>query len=311
MAQLINDYPNEVQIVYRHFPLNSIHDKAALAAQAAEAAGVQSKFWEMHDLLFERQSEWTGLSLDEFQEWLVAAAQELSLNIEQFSADLTSEEISAKVEDAYQAGTTIGLPGTPFLSINGRGYQSGMSYQDLSGIIDFFLLESRLYDSCPPLVIDPEKQYQATIQTEVGEIVLELYPERTPLAVNNFVFLAQEGWYDGITFHRVIPGFVAQTGDPSNTGLGGPGYEFDNEVHADLLFDAPGVVGMANHGVDTNQSQFFITMAEIPDLDGGYTIFGRVISGMEVVDQLTPRDPSQGGNLPTGTKIIKVTIEEK
>ena len=311
LAQLIENYPAEVRIVYRHFPLNSIHENATLAAQASEAAGIQGKFWEMHDLLFERQGEWAGLPVDQFQGWLIDVAEELSLDSDQFANDLNSEATSTKVQAAYESAANIGLPGTPFLVINGRGYQAGMSYEDLSGIVNFFLLESQLYNSCPPLVIDPEKEYQATLQTEIGDIVLELYPDRAPLAVNNFVFLAQEGWYDGVSFHRVIPGFVAQAGDPSNTGLGGPGYEFKNEVHADLLFDSPGVLGMANHGPDTNQSQFFITMAEIPDLDGGYTIFGRVISGMEIVEQFTPRDPSQGGNLPMGTEIIKVIIEEK
>ena len=310
LAQLTNDYPEDIRVVFRHFPLNSIHDKAALASQAAEAAGLQGDFWQMHDLIFEKQSEWTGLTVDQFEDWLVAEAEGLSLDADQFASDMTSEEIVQKVQAAYEQAASIGLPGTPFLVLNGRPYQSSMAYDDLKMIVELFLLEKRQYDSCPPQVIDPEKTYQATLVTEEGEIVLELYADRAPVTVNNFVFLAQEGWYDGVTFHRVIPGFVAQAGDPSGTGMGGPGYEFDNEISSDLSFDQPGLLGMANSGPDTNGSQFFITYAEVPHLDGGYTIFGRVISGMEVVESLTQRDPSQPGELPEGDRILGVTIVE-
>jgi cyclophilin family peptidyl-prolyl cis-trans isomerase len=311
LAQLTNDYPEDVRVVFRHFPLNSIHDKAALASQAAEAAGLQGSFWEMHDLIFDKQSEWTGLSIDQFEDWLVAEAEGLSLDAEQFASDMTSAEIMQKVQAAYEEGASIGLPGTPFLVLNGRPYQSSMAYDDLARIVELFLLEKLQYDSCPPQVIDPEKTYQATLLTEEGEIVLDLYADRAPITVNNFVFLAQEGWYDGVTFHRVIPGFVAQAGDPSGTGMGGPGYEFINETHPDLLFDGPGILAMANRGPDTNTSQFFITYDAIPDLNGGYTIFGRVASGMDIVEKLTPRDPNQGGSLPPGTTVLSVTIVEK
>jgi cyclophilin family peptidyl-prolyl cis-trans isomerase len=129
--------------------------------------------------------------------------------------------------------------------------------------------------------------------------------------VNSFVFLAKNGWFNSVTFHRVIPGYMAQTGDPSGTGLGGPGYFFKNEITTDLEYNKPGVVGMANSGPDTNGSQFFITYAPAPTLDGSYTIFGQVLNGMDVLEKLTPRDPSQGVNLPPGDKIISVTIEEK
>jgi len=310
MARLLEDYPEDVRIEYRHFPLNSIHDKAALSAQAAEAAGRQDSFWEMHDLLFERQREWAGMSVADFEDWLINQADELGLDSDQFASDLTSQEIVDQIQAEYDNGTQIGLPGTPFLLFNGRPYQSSMAYEDLTGIIEFFLLEERQYDECPPLVIDPEKEYQATIQTEAGDIVIELFTDRAPLAVNSFVFLAQEGWFDNVTFHRVIPGFVAQAGDPSGTGLGGPGYQFVNETYSDLLFDGPGILAMANRGPDTNTSQFFITYAAASQLNGSYTIFGRVISGMEIVEDFTPRDPSQSEGLPPGDKIITITIEE-
>ena len=311
MARLVEEYPEEVRIAFRHFPLNSIHDKAALASQAAEAAGLQGSFWEMHDLIFEEQGEWSALTVESFETWLVEAADELGLNSDQFAEDLTSQEIVDLIQTSYDQGAESGIPGTPFLLINGYPYQSSMVYEDLAGVVDFFLLEEQQYTSCPPQVIDPEKEYQATIQTEAGEIVLELYADRAPITVNSFVFLAQEGWYDNVTFHRVIPDFMAQAGDPSGTGLGGPGYEFVSETHPDLLFDGPGILAMANKGPDTNESQFFITYAANESLDGGYTIFGRVISGMDVLESITPRDPSQAGGLPPGDLILSVTIAEK
>jgi cyclophilin family peptidyl-prolyl cis-trans isomerase len=159
-------------------------------------------------------------------------------------------------------------------------------------------------------MVDPAKQYIATIHTEKGDIVILLFPEKAPLAVNSFLFLARQGWYDGVIFHRVIPGFVAQAGDPSGTGRGNPGYFFKNEV-SDLKYDRPGLVGMANSGPDTNGSQFFITFAPAPHLDGGYTLFGEVIEGLEVAEQLTPRDPAQNANLPPGDRILSIEIEEE
>ncbi|MGW8249034.1 MAG: peptidylprolyl isomerase, partial [Anaerolineales bacterium] len=161
----------------------------------------------------------------------------------------------------------------------------------LRAIVELKRLEKSQYDACPPMTIDPSRQYIATIKTEAGDIVVELYADKAPIAVNNFVFLAENGWYDGVTFHRVIEDFVAQAGDPSGTGFGGPGYAFVNET-SDLKFDKPGVVAMANSGPDSNGSQFFITYTETPQLDGGYTIFGQVISGLDAAESLTPRDPA-------------------
>jgi len=128
--------------------------------------------------------------------------------------------------------------------------------------------------------------------------------------VNNFIFLARDGWYDNVMFHRVLPGFVAQTGDPTGTGYGGPGFLYVNES-SDLKFDKPGVLAMANSGMDTNGSQFFITYAPLSQLDGGYTIFGQVIEGMDVVEKLTPRDPENTPDPPQGDSITEVIITEQ
>jgi len=162
----------------------------------------------------------------------------------------------------------------------------------------------------PPMTIDTSKEYFATIEMDKGgEIVIQLLPDKAPITVNNFVFLAQEGFYDGTTFHRVLPDFMAQGGDPTGTGGGGPGYIFENE-DSDLTFDKAGVVAMANAGRDTNGSQFFITFSPQEYLNGGYTIFGQVIEGMDVVTNITLRDPQQNPNF-TGDKIKSITISER
>jgi len=311
LAQLEKDYPEDIRIVYRHFPLISIHDKAALATQAAEAAGKQGEFWAMHDLLFEKQSEWSAMSVEQFQDWLAERAADLGLDVEQFTTDLLDPENERLAQIAFDEGVNTGMPGTPFLLVNGQYYGGPRDYGSMESLVKLMDLKDLQYTECPPMVIDPLKQYSAILTTEKGDITLELYAEEAPLAVNSFVFLAQEGWFDGVTFHRVLPGFVAQSGDPTGTGLGGPGYAFENEISADLSFDSPGVLGMANAGPDSNGSQFFITYAPVTQLDGGYTIFGRVSSGMDVAESLTPRDPQQGGSLPPGDKILKVTIIEK
>jgi cyclophilin family peptidyl-prolyl cis-trans isomerase len=168
---------------------------------------------------------------------------------------------------------------------------------------------SKQYDSYPPMTIDPQKKYFATVKmAKGGEFVVQLFPDKAPLAVNSFVFLAREGYFDGVTFHRVLEGFMAQGGDPTGTGFGGPGYEFDNE-DSDLTFDKAGVVAMANSGRDTNGSQFFITFVPTPELNGGYTIFGQVTEGMDVVNGITRRDPQLNPDFP-GDAIETITITE-
>jgi cyclophilin family peptidyl-prolyl cis-trans isomerase len=216
-------------------------------------------------------------------------------------------------QSAWDNTKKMGFSSTPTLLVNDQPWPGSlpMSAANLSTILELTLLESRQFTECPPMTIDPTRQYIATLQTEKGDIVIELFADKAPLAVNSFIFLAQNGWFDNVTFHRVIPGFVAQSGDPSGTGYGTPGYAFKNEISSNLKYDGPGVVGMANAGPDSNGSQFFITYAPQPSLDGGYTIFGKVIQGMDVAANLTPRDPSQSAELPPGDKILSVTIEEK
>ena len=185
------------------------------------------------------------------------------------------------------------------------------------------------YTKAPEMTIDPNKKYQAIIEMEKGgKIVIDLLSEEAPVTVNNFVFLTREGYYDGVTFHRVIPNFMAQSGDPTGTGSGGPGYSFDNEFHPDARHDGPGILSMANRGVvngmGTNGSQFFITYTETSYLDGlnpdgspkncsmpgnsCHSVFGRVTEGMEVVNGISSRDPQSA--VGPGEVMKSVTIQE-
>lgn len=170
--------------------------------------------------------------------------------------------------------------------------------------------EKPQYDAPPEMRIDEGTDYRAVLRSSCGRIVVDLFEEQAPVTVNNFVFLARDGFYDGLVFHRVIEGFMNQGGDPRGDGTGGPGYQFEDEFVEELSFDRPGLLAMANSGPDTNGSQFFITVAPTPHLDGQHTIFGEVVEGMEVVEEINglPTDPS---DRPSQTVYIEsVRIQE-
>ncbi len=158
---------------------------------------------------------------------------------------------------------------------------------------------TKQWQSSPEMQIDPEKSYSATMETNKGSIELELFAEHAPVTVNNFVFLSREGYYDGVSFHRVIPNFVIQGGDPTGTGGGGPGYTFKDEFEGNPHKHGTGYLSMANRGPGTNGSQFFITHAPQPHLDGKHTVFGKVTNGMDVVNSIRQ-----------GDKMTTVTIHE-
>jgi cyclophilin family peptidyl-prolyl cis-trans isomerase len=162
------------------------------------------------------------------------------------------------------------------------------------------------YSQPPAMTLDREKSYQAVVRTDRGEMRLDLFADKAPRTVNNFVFLAKQGFYDGVIFHRVIRGFMAQTGDPTGTGRGGPGYSFEDEIHPELRHDGPGVVSMANAGPNTNGSQFFLTHAATPWLDGKHTVFGRIVSGMEVLLSIPERDPAAAGAPAAAVQSIEI-----
>ena len=377
ITEFAEKYGDDARIAFRHFPLTSIHDKALLGAQALEAAGKQdpAKFNELKNSLFEKQAEWSALTVEEFESLLSEEAEALGLDVDQFTADLTSDETVAVVEGLRDGALEVGINGTPTILVDNFYYMGerdvesmyamtqamlaakeeyGEEYinslprvglavpEDIQALIDAYEaliakygeeglkkyplslagstdifdiiikyvdLKDSAYTECPEMTIDRSKQYFATLETTQGDVVIELYPDKAPTTVNSFVFLANDGWFDNVDFHRVIPGFVAQTGDPSGTGLGSPGYAFGNEIN-DLLYDGPGVVGMANSGPDSNGSQFFISYDALPQLDGGYTIFGKVIEGMDNLVKLTAIDPQQGTDVEPDV-LLSVSIEEK
>ncbi len=314
LAQLEAKYPNDLRVVYRHFPVigspeQPLHDKAATATIASEAAGRQGKFWEMHDILFDKQPEWLSLSVDDFGVWLLQQAGELGLNTEEFNNDLHNQDLATMAQTAWENGQELKVDTSPFILINGMPLTGPIDFYSMDAIVQLDLLAKRQFTICPPMQLEPGVDYTATLHTEKGDIVVELLPNVAPMAVNSFIFLTEHNWFDNVTFHRVLPGFVAQAGDPTGTGYGGPGYTFAIEPDASITFDRAGLLAMANSGPTSNGSQFFITLGPAAHLNGQFTIFGEVIQGMDVVQSLTPRDPSQQAGLPPGDLILDVTIE--
>ena len=168
-------------------------------------------------------------------------------------------------------------------------------------------MPAKQYPSSPSMAIDQTKSYTATIKTDLGDISIHLHADKAPRTVNNFVFLATEGFYNGLIFHRVIAEFMAQGGDPTGTGRGGPGYQFDDEFHPHLRHDGPGVLSMANAGPNTNGSQFFITHVATPWLDDRHSVFGKVIDGLDVLLSIPPRDPTEPHTPSIAIQTIEIT----
>ncbi|MFC2065128.1 peptidylprolyl isomerase [Chloroflexota bacterium] len=169
--------------------------------------------------------------------------------------------------------------------------------------------EKKQWNSPPKMNMDGKKSYSATLTTDLGNIVVELFADKVPTTVNNFIFLSREGFYDGTIFHRVITDFMAQGGDPTGTGTGGPGYRFEDEFHPELKHDKPGILSMANAGPGTNGSQFFITHVPTKWLDNKHSVFGQVVEGMDVLLSIPARDPGNPEN--PGVKLQSVSITEK
>ena len=164
------------------------------------------------------------------------------------------------------------------------------------------------FSRAPEMALDSAKDYFATFHTAHGPIRVKLFAQEAPVTVNNFVFLARQGFYDGTTFHRVINGFMAQGGDPTGTGTGGPGYRIRDEFHPRLRHDRPGILSMANAGPNTGGSQFFITHGPTPHLDGKHAVFGEVVEGMENLLKVRARDPQR--DRQPGDRIERIEIEE-
>lgn len=254
------------------------------------------------------------MSESDARQFFIDLAAELELDVEQFTADLDGGAYAEYVTALEQEAEALGLPGTPAAIVNGElvAGQVPIDFAVWQTFVEGLIAVADIpqYDEPADMGLDPATPVRARVKmAEGGEFVMELYPDSAPQTVNSFVFLTQEGFFDGVTFHRVLQDFVAQTGDPSGTGMGGPGYTLPNEIDPDLSHDERGVVAMANRGPDTNGSGWYITLAPAPHLDGGYTIFGRVVEGIEVVEGLTLRDPASNPDAPPGDTIESITIE--
>ena len=314
------EHPDEVRYVYRHFPL-TFHEKAPMAAYAADAAGQQGFFFDAEKFLYETQSDWTYLeTLDDFDAWLRENIAEAipEMDYEQWTADYESEAIRGVVDASFDKVVATGMiQGTPTFFAN-----------FLAQYIKLFSLQKNYKSACPVSVVEAGKSYRAVVHTAEGDIVIDLLAEKAPNLVSNFMLLAKDGWYNGISFHNVIPGFAAQTGDPSGTGVGLAGYYIADENLNSGAFKEPGAVAMANTGAGKNSSQFFIAndlsafyedsikakgeelsaekLAEkvadkISAMDSRYSVFGRVAEGsMDVLQQIDD-----------GTVIDSIDIEVK
>jgi cyclophilin family peptidyl-prolyl cis-trans isomerase/protein-disulfide isomerase len=310
-------FPNDVRLVFRHMPLVSIHDKALPAAKAAEAAGKQGKFFAMTEFLFVNQAEWSAKSPADFTTWLNGKIASLGLDAAKFAVDWNDPAIAQKLDIDLAARNTLFNElsqayqttfGTPTLIINGSPYLDQRSAELLSLVVNLIKNKDTAVQQCPATIIDPNKDYSATITTNKGDIVIDLLEKSAPVAVNNFVSLAQSGWFSNNAFFVVRNEFV-MTGDKTNTGLGGPGYAFKDEIDTALAFDKEGMVGMYNFGPGTNGSQFFILKTPLTALNGRYTIFGAVTQGLDVLKLLALHETTQSAD--SADKILSVTITAK
>jgi cyclophilin family peptidyl-prolyl cis-trans isomerase/protein-disulfide isomerase len=309
LAQLQDRHRLDLRLVFRQFPLLTLHAKASLAAQVAELAGEQGAFWSMHDRLFEAYPVWSAYSPVEFEGWALAQAEELGLDVPTFQAGLTEGRKVAQVQRAYEEGLAMGIPGSPFLLLDGEPFLLPYEPNYLEAAVRLSTLRARQFADYPPFEIDPAATYRARLQLDSGEIVLQLYPQYAPLAVNSFIFLASQGWFDGNAIHQVQPGVFLESGDPTATGLGDPGYHFAMEPSSALGFEQPGMVALVPTSPETNGGRFFVNLAPLPELDGARTIFGRVLQGMELLRVLPARDPLVDLLEPPPAVLLRVEIE--
>jgi cyclophilin family peptidyl-prolyl cis-trans isomerase/protein-disulfide isomerase len=305
--------PDSIRLIWRHLPDARSHDKAAITLQASEAAAAQEQFWAMHDQLFAHQSEWIGLDPVNFRAVLSEYAATIGLDVTRFNVEVDSGLYAPMVDAALRDAAALEIVGAPQLLINGIPYSGRDDLFGLDEAVRLVLLDQRHFAAPPELVIDTAKNYRATLVTDKGNIVINLFDDQTPVTVNNFVFLARSGWYDNITFYYVIPDFAAETGDPSGTGRGSPGYTIPYEPTR-ASFDRVGLVAMSHPPgfPDNAGSAFFITLAPLESSEI-YTIFGEVIEGLDVVRSLTPRnanDPVNFPDPPPGDRVLTITIEE-
>ena len=316
LVKLQAAHPEEIRYIYRHFPL-SFHTYAPTAAYAADAAGKQGFFFAAEEYLYGNQNAWSGLeTVEAVDEWLRESFKTAidGLDYEQWVTDYESEAIRASVDAAFEKVAATGIVGgTPTVFVNFHEYNGYYDEASMMPYVEYFKMQGNLKNECPAM-IDTAADYQAVLDTDAGEIIIDLFDDETPMAVSAFVSLANDGWYNELPFHRIVPGFFLQTGDPSGLGIGNPGFTFANETNASADFSqGKGLVAMANSGADTNGSQFFITFdlaeyfrgqvaarfddesaleedvaARLAKMNESYTVFGKVTEEtLPILDQVT------------------------
>jgi cyclophilin family peptidyl-prolyl cis-trans isomerase/protein-disulfide isomerase len=315
LKQLLAEYPDDLQVTFRHLPLFMVHDKAFIAAQALEAVAIQQEeaYFLLQEDLFNTQEEWYSLSPEEFSAYLRDLLPELGLDPEQWEEEMLNDAAKQNIFSELNENIAAGIASTPYIFLNGKPYTAvSRDLPTLRTVIELELLTQRQMDTCPPLMLQENHEYIATVNTTQGEIIIKLYADQAPLAVNSFIYLSQQGWYDNNPFYSVIPDKYALTGDPTGSSLGTPGYTFRSEIDPGLSFDRAGVVAMNNAGSpNSNGSQFFVTFGPQTELNGKFTIFGQVIEGLDVLEKLAQRDASQDATNQYFDEILSVTIDEK
>ncbi len=315
LALVLNElqalHPGDIRLVFRDFPLLTVREKSALALQAAASASEQGRFWQMHDLLFSRYAEWSVLTLDEFSAWLLRVAPAAGVDPAVLSNDLQTRRFEPFVADAYNQAFAAGIPYAPYLFFNRDLFMPPQTLEYLEANVRLELLAERQFDSPPEFSLDLTADYYARIRLNIGEVILDLYEDSAPQAVNSFVFLAQQGWYDGTPAFQVVRGQYAEFGDPTGTGFGTPGYSYGLESSPAITFDQPGVVGISAEGPSTNGSRFFIALTSLPMYDGERTVLGQVVSGLDLLDALSARDPLTDLLVDPQAVILDITIEAR
>ncbi len=315
LATLVEEYTDEFRVVFRQLPIQNSY-LPALAIEAASMQSIETANPLRHHL-FAHQVDWIQLTGDEFITWLKPYLVSLELDAAQFEVDILSDKAQQNILDDLLIIEEMQITGSPFVLINDKPYTGIRDEESLRDIIRSYQqvnAEDIVYfDHCPDQVIDVEQTLRARITTTRGAMMVDLYTAQAPFTVNNFVFLAEQGWYDDSPIFRVIPGTVLQTGDPTGTGSGTTGYEFGNEINPELAFDQPGVLAMANAGSQdpiSNSGQFFITYGPAQNYTGGYTIFGKIIAGLEVLDEFPAVEPAIGEYVNMPDRILSIEILE-
>jgi len=322
ILELTAIYPEDLRIIYRQYPLLTVHDKASLAGQAAKSAGQQGQFWALYSLLSTDYDEWKDLDPESFLEWLLVTTKHLDLDHQQFEEDLRSKRFEESMKESFINAYDAGINGTPFIFLNEDWFRLNPTQLNLEAALRLELLTFQTYESPPEMAIDPEDAYLVHMQLNIGEVVLQLFPKSAPMAVNSFVFLAENGWFNGNPFHRVVPGKYVQTGDPTGTGLGGPGYFLPDEIDPDLDFSQSGVAGNIGPRTDLAAPRILLpgrlampcrerSLSPLPELNGTRTIFGRVVKGLDLLLELEVRDPLEDLLTPPQAYVESIRIEVK